>query len=154
MTRSVFRLAVLPAGIGDALVIEYGTFGSIYRVLIDGGIGRTGTAVKEYLGGDAQLELLVVTHIDSDHIAGVLKLLHVDNPPVPNDIWFNGYKHLFPKKSLVEMGAKQGEALTSLIKARGYPWNRSFKGKAVVRGAWCVRTVRASRCRCARCQAG
>ena len=132
MSKPVFRVAVLPAGVGDAVVIEYGPAESIRCVLIDGGIARVGTVVNEYLGANAKLELLVVTHIDSDHIGGVLNLLNLANAPTPNDIWFNGYKHLF-RSGLVPMGPKQAEALTSLINAKGYAWNNAFEGKAVVR---------------------
>jgi beta-lactamase superfamily II metal-dependent hydrolase len=132
MTAPVFRVAVLPAGVGDALILEYGTAGETRRVLIDGGVANTASGIEKYLLGCAELELLVVSHIDSDHIGGILTLLGGANAPQPKDIWFNGYKHLF-RSSLVEMGPRQGEALTSLIERRGYRWNDCFDGRAVAR---------------------
>ena len=51
--------------------------------------------IKE-LGGKANcVELLVITHVDRDHIEGVVQLLA---PAKSNrffrDIWFNGFHHL------------------------------------------------------------
>jgi beta-lactamase superfamily II metal-dependent hydrolase len=127
----VFRLHVFPAGIGDALVVEYGKSGNTRLVLVDGGVAKTGQAVARFLGDNAQLELLVVTHIDNDHIAGILELLNRRRPPQPKDVWFNGYRHL-PESRLEEMGPVEGEKLTELIVSRGYQWNAEFAGKAVV----------------------
>ena len=125
MSNEVFLLHVLPGGNGDALVLEYGTDGDTHRVLIDGGVGKSATGVGQFLGENAVLDLLVVTHIDNDHIAGVVKLLNQPHPPVPQQVWFNGFRHL-PDTGLQAMGPIEGEKLTTLIVDRGYPWNTAF----------------------------
>ena len=130
MSEAVFRLHVLPAGNGDALVLEYGTPGDTRRILIDGGVRSAAAAVGEFLGEDASLELLVVTHIDNDHIAGVVKLLNDARPPVPKQVWFNGFRHL-PDTGLEAMGPIEGEKFTNIILDRGYPWNTSFQNGPV-----------------------
>jgi Metallo-beta-lactamase superfamily len=130
MTDESFRLHVLPARNGDALVLEYGSGHEMQRILIDGGIGRTAAGVKAFLGDAAELELLVVTHIDNDHIGGLLRLFKMPAPPMPADIWFNAYRHL-PKSALQEMGPVAGEKFTTLILERGYRWNDAFKQQAV-----------------------
>jgi glyoxylase-like metal-dependent hydrolase (beta-lactamase superfamily II) len=103
MTDESFRLHVLPATNGDALVLEYGHGQARQRVLIDGGRSSAAPKVKAFLGEDPELELLIVTHIDNDHIGGLLRLLRGPASPRPADIWFNGYRHL-PESSLQEMG--------------------------------------------------
>ena len=130
MSEAVFRLHVLPAGNGDALVLEYGTPGDTRRILIDGGVRSAAAAVGEFLGEDASLELLVVTHIDNDHIAGVVKLLNDARPPVPKQVWFNGFRHL-PDTGLEAMGPIEGEKFTNIILDRGYPWNTAFQNGPV-----------------------
>jgi beta-lactamase superfamily II metal-dependent hydrolase len=125
MSEDVFRLHALPAGNGDALVLEYGTDGDTRRILIDGGVGPAATAVGQFLGENADLELLVVTHIDNDHVAGMVRLLNQANPPVPQQVWFNGFRHL-PETGLEAMGPVEGEKFTTIIIDRGYPWNTSF----------------------------
>ena len=133
LDKAVFRLHVLPAGIGDALLIEYGSADAIHRVLIDGGIASAEGVVREHLGDHARLELLCVTHIDSDHIAGVIALLGKPTGPTADDVWFNGYRHLPPVPELKAMGPAQGERLTKLLDLKGYNWNGSFNRQAVVR---------------------
>nr|NLI50659.1 hypothetical protein [Propionibacterium sp.] len=128
-----FRLHVLPAGIGDALVLEYGTDDATSRVVIDGGVGKTAPVLAEFLGPTPDLELMVVTHIDNDHIQGALAMLEKRLvEPAIGDVWFNGFRHL-PESPLESMGPVEGERLTSLIVDRGLPWNahRTFNGHAV-----------------------
>lgn len=91
-------------------------------------IGATSTAITGLLASASKLDLIVVTHIDADHIAGVLSIF--ENHAVvlsPGDVWFNGRKHL-PTDLL---GAKQGERLTREITRRKLPWNQAFQGSAV-----------------------
>lgn len=131
----MLRIEMLPAGHGDCLWIEYGDPTAPRRVLIDG--GATGTykrALRDRLRGlpekERRFELLVVTHIDADHITGVLELLGDSATRFQaEDIWFNGYRHL-PDESPETLGPVQGETLTDLLVKR--PWNRQFKEAAVV----------------------
>jgi beta-lactamase superfamily II metal-dependent hydrolase len=69
-----------------------------------------------------------MTHIDADHIEGVLRLLNDQAIGASfEDIWFNGYRHL-PKD---ELGAAQAEMLSAVIETRGLAWNASFAGGPV-----------------------
>ena len=68
MSDEVFRLHVLPAGIGDALVLDYGTADVLSRVVIDGGVGKTAGPLADFLGPTPKIEMLMITHIDNDHI--------------------------------------------------------------------------------------
>ena len=75
----IFRIKLLPALHGDCIWIEYGEEGSISRVLIDGGPVGAHAALRAELGRlpaeKRTFELLVVTHIDADHIDGIVKLI-------------------------------------------------------------------------------
>ena len=136
MSEEVFRLHVLPAGRGDALVLDYGTADAVSRVVIDGGVGKTADPLAEFLGPAPKIEMLMITHIDNDHIAGALKMLEQRlNEPTIDDLWFNGFRHL-PTSSLESMGPVEGERLTTLIVDRGLAWNANptFAGRAVMTG--------------------
>lgn len=134
----MFRLEVLPARYGDCLWIEYGDEAEPRRILIDGGAaGVYKKALKPRLleldESDRQFELLVVTHVDYDHIRGIIELAHDDDVSFEaRDVWFNGYRHI-PKKPVGVLAGKHGEELTDLILKRGTNWNQNgFAGDAVV----------------------
>jgi len=131
----MFTLEMLPAGRGDCLWIEYGNAAAPQRILIDGGVPGTAARLHERIEempeNERHFELLVVTHIDLDHIGGILSL--ITNPPAGlsfGDIWFNAWKHL-PDNDDGLLGAKQGELLSHYIEKHEYPWNKAFGGQAV-----------------------
>lgn len=133
----MFTVEMLPARHGDALWVEYGDPAAPHRMLIDGGPPsrstldriRTSIAERPRPEGGPDLDLLVVTHIDADHIGGILGLLEDRGTYLhARDLWFNGWRHL-PSDRL---GAKQAEALSAAIVRRRLAWNRDFDGEAVM----------------------
>jgi beta-lactamase superfamily II metal-dependent hydrolase len=125
-----FSIEMLPGNEGDCLWIEYGNAAKPHRVLIDAGRKSTYKHLKkrfEELPADQRtFELLVISHIDRDHIEGVIEILADPDQPVAfKDVWFNGYDHLV-EATAEPMGVAQGEVLTAWLKDRGVPWNASF----------------------------
>ncbi|QIA20945.1 MBL fold metallo-hydrolase [Mesorhizobium sp. AA22] len=110
------KITLLPSDKGDCLLIEAGAV----TILADGGMpGSYASEVRGYLGKWAedtgkQLDLVYVSHVDQDHIAGVLQLLedtvqwrvfdhkHANGqssgkppfrrPPKVKRIWHNAFK--------------------------------------------------------------
>lgn len=122
MTR--FDVVALPASEGDCLILSYGPEHALSHIVIDAGRKATAAKLSAYVVEKQilRIELLIVTHVDADHIEGMLEFLG-DNPDLEiGDIWFNGYRHLTP--GLDAMGPVQGEKLTALIETR--PWNVAF----------------------------
>lgn len=126
----MFSVDMLSGGRGDSLWIEYGPPDAPYRILIDGGPPETyednlGARIAALPEDDRRFELVVVSHIDLDHIGGILELLR-DPPPgfSVGDVWFNAYEHLNPGVR----GPKQGESLSAHLTEGGYPWNKAFRG--------------------------
>jgi beta-lactamase superfamily II metal-dependent hydrolase len=129
-----FDLRMLPAGHGDCLWIEYGDAGGTHRWLIDGGTQASASGLLRQVGAlsarDREFELLVLSHIDSDHIGGALPLMKaVQNGLRFGDVWFNGWQHLSGR-----LGAKQGEMFSSAIEDLHLPWNAWRQGHAIVVG--------------------
>ncbi|MGE0474228.1 MAG: hypothetical protein AB7P17_11400 [Nitrospirales bacterium] len=129
----MYTIEMLPAALGDCLWIEYGDRNNPSRILIDGGTVGTIDCITSKIHAVAarekrcRFELVVVTHIDADHIEGIIKLLGQPSLPVDiEEIWFNGNDHL-PKPDERDeeqfLGGKQGDFLSALIRKRGLPWN-------------------------------
>jgi hypothetical protein len=121
---------MLPALEGDCLLVEYGEKQKTYRMIIDGGRAGTYDSLKGRLDDKKPVELLVVSHVDADHIEGVIRLLYVqarDNIHPIWQVWFNGHGQL--KADM--LGPVQGEYLSALIQKCKIPWNKAFNGQAV-----------------------
>ena len=74
----MFQIEMLPAGRGDCLWIEYGSCSDVHRILIDGGPEGTYDVLRERIlalpPAERRFELIVLTHVDRDHIAGLIPL--------------------------------------------------------------------------------
>lgn len=75
----MIKLKSLPAHDGDCFIIQYGEEEKSSNILVDGGRGQQ--VVKQLLSETQiisnkreNIDLLVLTHIDADHIQGLLKL--------------------------------------------------------------------------------
>lgn len=141
----MLRIDLLPAEFGDAIWIEYGDAPKRHRLLIDCGTSAVFPAIRERIldlpEGERHFELLVVTHVDADHIAGAIELLRQRETLGLSfgEIWFNGYLHLTPGGVVAApradevLGAVQGEELSELIVANGASrWNAAVHGGALV----------------------
>lgn len=130
-----FKIEMLPARHGDSIWIEYGDRQKPHRILIDGGPEETYDYLKhrieELPKDERNFELLIVTHVDADHIEGILKLLNDRKIGITiKDIWFNGWRHL-PGSGFEEFGPVQGEKLTTILDRNSDIWNKAFKHRSV-----------------------
>jgi hypothetical protein len=118
MAGEFFNVELLPARFGDCLWLEYGDGRQTYRVLIDGGPVDTYERIQRRLAGvpagERVFELIVLTHVDADHIEGLVRLFAEKPLPfVVRQVWFNGWRQM--KRSHGLLGALQGEFLSALL---------------------------------------
>jgi len=135
LSRARLSVTLLPAGQGDSVLIEYGDAQRLRRILVDGGPVRSYQGISGQLskiGPDLRsFDLLVMTHVDADHIEGIIKLVNDADLSVEiGEVWFNGYQQLPPDDTL---GPAQGEILSALLDARRIPLNLAFSSAAVQR---------------------
>ncbi|MEZ5082472.1 MAG: MBL fold metallo-hydrolase [Bacteroidales bacterium] len=136
MNKPFFTIEMLPANEGDAIWIEYGKTERIRRILIDGGpisaYKELEEKVKTLPAGDKRVEVIVITHVDTDHIEGIIRMFAEKRHKwliSPEDIWFNGYRHM---KDPGVLGGREGDFLSALIHKRAYKyWNKKFGHKAI-----------------------
>ncbi len=127
----MIQLKMLPASFGDCLLLAYGKDSLTHQILIDAGLkGTFNKELKPLLGRPGQpapFDLVVVTHLDRDHICGMLPLMEqISIQPI--DVWFNGYGHLVGD----QLGKDDAEALGKLLLKKKLPWNELFERRAVV----------------------
>ena len=124
---AIFDVEMLPAENGDCLWIEYGDPDKPRRILIDCGAESTARLLSPRIAAAGSFELFVLTHIDADHINGVVPLFANGSSQTRfEDIWFNGWRQVSPFLSV-----KQAEEFSKLLgdPARGLPWNRAISAK-------------------------
>ncbi|HEX8122491.1 MAG TPA: hypothetical protein VF549_14615 [Solirubrobacteraceae bacterium] len=107
---TLFTLEVIQAEQGDSLILHYGSAADPQTILIDGGPSgvyeRRLKARLAQLGpadGKVFLPLVMVSHIDDDHIVGILELfkdLDAGDAPAELDmLWHNAFHRLVPEEA-------------------------------------------------------
>ncbi len=141
--KPAITLDVLPASRGDCLWIECHRPEGPWRLLIDGGMPGDWPTLKARIKSipraQRHIDLAVVSHIDADHIGGMLPLLGDTELGVTfGDVWFNGLPQLPEPDTGRTRSVTQGESLVELLsgdgKATVLPWNLAFGGAAVSTG--------------------
>lgn len=121
----IFTLEALQAFHGDSLLVHAGEPGEPVLVLIDGGPSRTWeTSLRPRLealrtaragdGGALRVDLAIVSHIDDDHVHGMLDMagelvaLKLDSRPLPYDVrtlWHNAFDDVVDDAEAVRAAA-------------------------------------------------
>jgi beta-lactamase superfamily II metal-dependent hydrolase len=144
VSTGIFRIELLPAAHGDCILVSYGRADSPRFVLIDTGPINTYPEVRARLRELElpRVELLVLSHVDADHIEGAIKLLNdADLGLAFGESWFNGWPQLSqPIQEDVPLvgsapptrGPLQGEYVGVRLTDSATAWNSRFGGCAVV----------------------
>lgn len=121
------KIHVLPAGGGDCFLLEF--LQEDYRIIIDGGYAETyrkylKPVLKNLAEKGKRINLLVVTHIDSDHINGIKAFLEengkADDPQIigVDEVWYNGFFHINTREiQLGEIPYYLKESMQSIVLA-------------------------------------
>lgn len=126
------KIKVLKAEHGDSILLEFNDKdGQNHHILIDGGIARTYNVrlkdkIEAIVNKEEFIDIAIITHIDDDHIGGIIELIEdikaskFNYDPVKH-YWFN-YDEII-KKFLVDSSNKisftQGNRLETLLKDIG-----------------------------------
>lgn len=115
------------------MLLSWGEQGALNHILVDG--GRTATypfafeRLTEIKAAGEKLHLLVLTHIDGDHIGGALTYLKDRRRPVdPENVWYNGYWQIRGSGS---RSMRQGDSFSDLLAGLGWKLNSHFASGVV-----------------------
>src|SRR4051812_15782801 len=75
----MFKIHVVQAQFGDCLVLSFGTPAKPRHILIDGGpsgnyANDLEPALAEIIRPRGRLDLVILSHVDNDHVVGILDL--------------------------------------------------------------------------------
>lgn len=170
MEANTPRLSIemFPADHGDCFLVRCEDQTEAVNILVDGGPSNTFSRVllqrlETMASANEQLDLVVVTHVDNDHIQGIIEFIERNGPSATpkiigvGEVWHNSYRHLCiasgqgvtkeQKSKILSqcrlikaseqglIGAKEGSALACILQREGYNWNSSFQGGPIKAGA-------------------
>lgn len=124
MIRNKTELNILPAYNGDSiLIMTYDEKGNEFIILIDGGTPSTFEySLKKHLKTLTRIDLLVLTHIDNDHIGGLINFFNnsiIDKIEIC-EIWYNqpDLDFYYQKSDKALISVPQAEDWKTLIKQK------------------------------------
>ncbi|MEH7558871.1 MBL fold metallo-hydrolase [Priestia megaterium] len=159
------RIEVFKANRGDCMLVSC-EGETTTNILIDLGVEATyqdcvQKRLEELHNKGEHLDLLVLTHVDDDHIGGARPFLEDNrlrdssNKISITDIWLNSYRHLLHERTSeaidqrardsisrqivlpsnteeTEITAEDGTTIAGMLYKYHYPWNCAFNGQAVI----------------------
>lgn len=133
---SGLSLTMHPGSDGDALSLSWGTPEAPHHAVIDLGRTRDYRALRPWLVATSWIDLLVITHIDADHIEGAMPMVAEPTAPFAvGDVWFNAHDHLITARNRRHehevLSVLQGEKLSQGIRRFKWNWNGAFGGGPV-----------------------
>ena len=162
----MLKIKLIPAEYGESIWISVGE-NVQYNILIDGGLGKTyqkylKPEIKHIKEINQKINLLVCTHIDNDHIGGLISALKETNSDLIENIWYNGFLQMIDSKfssqnenkytdrdnkildaiisqGLItdeeqEVGINEGMSFGVLVEEKGIPLNVATGGQAICTG--------------------
>lgn len=161
----MFKLRIVQANYGDSFIVEYGTAANPRYLLIDGGPAGVfendlRAELKSVAGSGGTLDLMAISHVDADHIVGLLDLLAEirenrahDKPDLIGigGLWHNSFSDTIDPDGALEMkmaglqamamaapesgaavlGIGEGNSLRVMATQLGIPINKEFPTKLI-----------------------
>jgi Metallo-beta-lactamase superfamily len=134
----VLALRAVQAEFGDCLIVEFGSAGEPRYLLVDG--GPPGTYVRDLepelrrIAAGGRIELAVLSHVDNDHVSGLLDLLtqlreqranHQPETIAIEGFWHNSFARA------IDPAGELGPRMRALVAAAGGPQAMGQTGIAV-----------------------
>lgn len=160
----MLTIKLIPAEYGDRILVSIVDDVDSFNLLIDGGTGKTyenyiASEIKNIRYSNQKLDLMVCTHMDYDHISGLIGILENGNAELINEIWYNGFLQIVNSKyyslpdnkyserdnevldAIIALGTKSeqeqlvgindGMTLGILIQQNNIPLNKVTTGSAI-----------------------
>lgn len=120
----MINIKMFKANEGDAFLVSLGK-NKDFNIMIDMGLDSTyrdyiKTFLLDIKKDKKKIDLLVITHIDEDHILGALEFIKENGKERDivdvGEVWLNTYRHLqFEKEKVKNISAKDREKVENII---------------------------------------
>lgn len=135
----MLALRVVQAAFGDCLIVEFGTPEHRRHVLVDGGPPGTYTkhlepVLIDIAAAGGRLDLTVLSHVDNDHVAGLLDLMtqlrerRVNEQPetiAVDGLWHNSFART------IDANGNLLPRLNAMVESAGGPQVMALAGTAI-----------------------
>lgn len=151
----MLKVIMNKAGNGDCISLQT----EEKFILIDGGTAQSFEEWKnQVIGVVNKIDILIITHIDSDHVNGIIRLLQHPQCPEIGEVYFNGVEQLFETNTVEnstdkktdrqlealegelvvinenqQIGYSEGTSLSYLLKSKNINCNPIVNGQAIFR---------------------
>ncbi|OTU21086.1 hypothetical protein CAT62_08120 [Acinetobacter pittii] len=120
----MFKIIMHKAGNGDCISISTDT----EYILIDGGTAQSyDTWKSKIIETTNTIDTLIITHIDNDHVNGIIKLLEDPQCPKVKEVLYNGAEQLLGKLDLTSRPDRQVDSKLNAIIAENLEINNTDK---------------------------
>jgi ribonuclease BN (tRNA processing enzyme) len=117
------KIQILPVFHGDAICLKYlGEDSTFHNIFIDSGFVSSYSIIQkeinEIIKVNEKIDLWIITHIDQDHIGGILAYMQKSSINHIDEVWFNGENQVsFSNNNKISF--KQGIKLSNYLKDNG-----------------------------------
>lgn len=122
---------ILKASYGDAFVLHCQDCGKEGTVVVDGGPKTTSLQIVRKLRSLGHIDLMVLSHYDHDHIAGLYRFIssHVSDNPFPvSEIWCNCAHHLIAPSTDTKVSYSEAYDFASVLQnIKGLEWKGNIQ---------------------------
>ncbi|MBP5229207.1 MAG: MBL fold metallo-hydrolase [Bacteroidales bacterium] len=136
MEEIISSIEVLKASYGDCLFVTIQNEGAVYTIMIDGGTPSTYSfknkkqkteagplklKLSELREKGRSIDLLIITHVDNDHIGGIIRWFEEDlpSPDFVKRIWMNDDVEIYIGQGL-ENASSHAAALKKTLTDKGF----------------------------------
>mgnify|MGYP004510477475 FL=1 len=159
----MLSIKLVPAEYGDCIIVSVGKECQ-YNILIDGGLSKTyqkhiKSEIRHIKEKEQKIDLIICTHMDNDHISGLIQVLKQTNRDLIRNVWYNGFLQIIDSpfysqkedrftdkdneildeiisQGIVsdeeqEIGINEGMSLGVLIEENKIPLNSVVEGQAI-----------------------
>ena len=159
----MLSIKLVPAEYGDCIIVSIGKECQ-YNILIDGGLSKTyqkhiKSEIWHIKEKEQKIDLIICTHMDNDHIGGLIQVLKQTNRDLIRNVWYNGFLQIidsqfYSQKENIytdkdneildeiisqgivsdeehEIGINEGMSLGVLIEENKIPLNSIVGGQAI-----------------------